>query len=286
MIKVLHPGIHSSVQDLGRFGYAKMGIPSAGSMDQFSSQLGNTLLANQKNDAVIEITYGMSRLEFTSDTFFCITGADFSQKLNGVTIQTQVVYQASKGSILSFGQRKYGARTYIAVQGGVVSETVLNSRSFMNGITSKMRLQKGDLLAIGDSKSFDHKRPTIQVDEHLFFNSELECYPGPEYDQLQKDQKRRLIDSFTVSKDNNRVGYRLNEIIENNLDPIVTSAVLPGTVQLTPSGKLIVLMRDGQVTGGYPRVLQLSDKAISILSQKIMGESLKFNIKKPYRLNR
>ena len=71
---------------------------------------------------------------------------------------------------------------------------------------------------------------------------------------------------------------------KNNLDPIITSAVLPGTVQLTPSGKLIVLMRDGQVTGGYPRVLQLSDQSISILSQKIMGESLRFEIKKPYRL--
>ena len=284
MIKVLYPGIYCSVQDLGRFGYAKMGIPSAGAMDQLSSQLGNVLLTNPINDAVIEITFGMARLEFTSDAFFCLTGADFSQKLNGVPIQTQVVYQASKGSILSFGQRKFGARTYVAVQGGVISEMVLNSRSFMNGITSKMRLQKGDLLAIGKSKSLDPKVSAILIDEHYFFNSELECFPGPEYDQLQKDQKKRLMNSFTISEDNNRVGYRLNEIIENNLDPIITSAVLPGTVQLTPSGKLIVLMRDGQVTGGYPRVLQLSDLAISILSQKIMGESFRFKIKKPYRL--
>lgn len=284
MIKVLHPGIYSSIQDLGRFGHAKMGVPSSGAMDQLSSVLGNTLLANQKNDAVIEITFGMARLEFTSEVFFCVTGADFSQKLNSVPIQTQEVYQASKGSILSFGQRKYGARTYLAVQGGIVSEMVLNSRSFMNGITSKLRLQKGDLLSIGDSKLFAHKPPNIQVDEQHFFNSKLECYPGPEYDQLQKDQKKRLTDCFTISEDNNRVGYRLNEVIENKLDPILTSPVLPGTVQLTPSGKLIVLMRDGQVTGGYPRVLQLSDESISILSQKIMGESLRFEIKKPYRL--
>ena len=284
MIKVLHPGIYSSVQDLGRFGHAKIGIPSAGAMDQLSSQLGNILLANPINDAVIEITFGMARLEFTSVAFFCLTGADFSQKLNGVPIQTQVVYKASKGSILSFGQRKFGARTYVAVQGGVISEVVLNSRSFMNGITSKMRLQKGDLLPIGDSKSLDPKVSTVQIDEYHFLNSELECFPGPEYDQLQKDQKKRLMDCFTISEDNNRVGYRLNEIVENNLDPIITSAVLPGTVQLTPSGKLIVLMRDGQVTGGYPRVLQLSESAISILSQKIMGESFRFKIKKPYRL--
>jgi len=276
MIKVLHPGIYSSVQDLGRFGFAKMGIPTAGSMDQFSSQLGNTLLNNQKSDAVIEVTFGMAKLEFTSDTFFCITGADFSQNLNDKAIETQKVYKGTKGSVISFGKRKYGARTYIAVQGGILSETILNSRSFMIGITSKMRLEKEDLLSTGDSKFMDYKNLPIEIDQHHFFNSQLDCFPGPEFDQLNTHQKKRLLDSFTISEDNNRVGYRINEVIENDLDSILTSAVLPGTVQLTPSGKLIVLMRDGQVTGGYPRVLQLSDQAISRLSQKIRDDKIRF----------
>lgn len=277
MIKVLHPGIYSSVQDLGRFGYAKMGVPIAGAMDLFSSQLGNTLLKNQKSDAVIEVTFGMAKLEFTSDTFFCITGADFSQKLNDKAIQTQKVYKGTKGSVLSFGKRKYGARTYIAVQGGILSETVLKSRSFSLGITSKRRLGKGDMLFIENSKPFDYKDfSSVKGHNHHFFNSELDCFPGPEFDQLNTHQKKRLLNSFTISEENNRVGYRINEVIENDLDSILTSAVLPGTVQLTPSGKLIVLMRDGQVTGGYPRVLQLSDQAISRLSQKIRDDKIRF----------
>lgn len=277
MIKVLHPGIYSSIQDLGRFGCAKNGIPIAGVMDQFSSQLGNTLLKNQKSDAVIEVTYGMAKLEFTSNTFFCITGADFSQKLNDKAIETQKVYKGTKGSVLSFGKRKYGARTYIAVQGGILSERVLNSRSFSLGITPRIRLGKGDMLSTADSTAFDYKDFTsVQGHENYFFNSELDCFPGPEFDQLNTHQKKRLFDSFTISEDNNRVGYRINEVIENDLDSILTSAVLPGTVQLTPSGKLIVLMRDGQVTGGYPRVLQLSDKAISTLSQKIRDDKIRF----------
>ena len=81
---------------------------------------------------------------------------------------------------------------------------------------------------------------------------------------------------FTISSDNSRMGYRLNETIPNNFESMLTSGVLPGTVQLTPSGKLIVLMRDCQVTGGYPRVLQLSENAINILAQKTTGDQLRF----------
>ena len=82
MIEVIHPGIYCSVQDEGRFGFAKIGIPMAGVMDQFSAHLGNSLLKNQKTDALIEVTFGMAKFKFNIDTFICITGADFSQKLN------------------------------------------------------------------------------------------------------------------------------------------------------------------------------------------------------------
>jgi allophanate hydrolase subunit 2 len=79
---------------------------------------------------------------------------------------------------------------------------------------------------------------------------------------------------FTISKDNNRMAYQLDEIITNELGDIITSLVLPGTVQLTPSGKLIVLMRDCQTTGGYPRILQLSDNSIDTLAQKMTGQKI------------
>ena len=92
------------------------------------------------------------------------------------------------------------------------------------------------------------------------------------------NKKKRLFEPFTILEDNNRVGYRLHETIENNLKPILTSAVLPGTVQLTPSGTLIVLMRDAQVTGGYPRVLQLNSFSIDILAQRLSGEEIQFEV--------
>jgi len=279
MIKVLNAGIYSSIQDLGRLGFAKMGIPLSGAMDRFSSRLGNIILKNRKSDAVIEVTFGMAKFEFTSNTFICLTGGDFSPKLNDEFLEMQTVYEVKKGSILSFGKRKYGARIYIAVQGGIQSETILKSRSFFGGITSKVLLEKGDELPILSQQPYDSRGfAKVKIVEEHFGSSELECFPGPEFDLLNQEQKKRLLESFTISEDNNRMGYRLSETIENNFPSILTSAVLPGTVQLTPSGKLIVLMRDCQVTGGYPRVLQLSEYGISSLGQKISGETIGFQL--------
>ncbi len=279
MIRVLNPGIYTSVQDKGRFGFAKMGIPNAGAMDFYAAELGNRLLQNTTDAAVLEITFGQGKFEFAVDTYLCITGGDFSPKLNQQSIEMNRVYKAEKGMILSFRKRIYGSRTYITVQGGIQSDEVLGSRSFSSGIT-KVRLEKGDKLKIPTQKEFfETGNSRIKTQEEHFTSPNLECFSGPEFDQLNANQKKQLLESFTISSDTNRVGYRLNETLENNLKPILTSAVLPGTVQLTPSGKLIVLMKDCQVTGGYPRVLQLSEYAISRLSQKVAGDKVQFHLK-------
>ena len=112
------------------------------------------------------------------------------------------------------------------------------------------------------------------------FNSKtLKVHKGPEFDRLSISEKENLFSQeFTISKENNRMAYQLSEAVQNNLTPIITSLVLPGTVQLTPSGKLIILMRDCQTTGGYPRVLQLNDKAINILSQKFTNDKIRFTL--------
>lgn len=281
MIKVLHPGIYLSIQDQGRKGLAKLGIPISGAMDSYSAEMANILLKNRKSDAVIEITFGMAKFEFSQDTFICVSGANYSPKINGETIEMMTVIEVQKGSVLSFGKRKYGVRTYVAVQGGIQSNVYLKSRSLLRGISPTFRLSKGDELPILTKKPYNQSSfSKIKILEELFSLKELECYPGPEFDQLNEEQKNRLFEEFTISEDNNRVGYRLNETIDNDLKPILTSGVLPGTVQLTPSGKLIVLMKDAQVTGGYPRVLQLSVFAIYQLSQKMMGDKLLFGIRK------
>ena len=104
-------------------------------------------------------------------------------------------------------------------------------------------------------------------------------YKGPEFDALNEDQKSKVLDAFfTISNTINRMAIQLEEKIANTLPSIITSPVLPGTIQLTPSGKLIVLMRDCQTTGGYPRVLQLSENSINHIAQKRMKEKCGFKL--------
>lgn len=280
-IEVLHPGIYSSIQDDGRFEFTQYGVPYSGAMDSYSHSVGNILLKNSVKCASIEVTFGKASFLFHSDTIICLTGADFSPQINNVPIEMQTAYDIKQGNILSFGKWKYGVRTYIAVQGGIQSEVILKSKSYFDVITKQAKLHKGDILSIKEVKPYANRGfSKIKRNDFLFDLQELKCYKGPEYDHLTERQKERLQGSFTLSKDLNRVGYRLEEKIENSLDTMITSPVMPGTVQLTPSGTLIVLTKDCQVTGGYPRILQLDDFAISQLSQKTPGKKIQFRLSK------
>jgi len=276
VIAILHPGIYCSVQDQGRFGHTKIGVPQAGCADAYAAKMANALLKNHEKDALIEITFGQGEFKFTSDTYICLTGGDFSPKLNGKLIKMQSVFFIKKDSVLSFGKRVYGARVYLSVQGGIQTKTVYGSRSFFDGITQQ-KLGKGAMLPILPIQKYaDNNFSRVRVSEKHFTTIYLPCLKGPEFFKLNQEQQRKLFTPFSISDDNNRVGYRLKESLENNLSSILTSAVLPGTVQLTPSGKCIILLQDCQVTGGYPRILQLSEIAIARVSQKITGDKIQF----------
>lgn len=280
MITVLNPGIYTSIQDLGRPGFAHIGVPISGVMDSYSAKIGNQILNNESAAAVIEITFGGCQFRFNTSTWICITGADFNATINGVQLTMNSLVKVDKDAMITFGKRVKGVRTYICVQGGIQFETVLKSNSYYKGITPRFILRKGDELKLG-------KNPTEIIETHSkikipaahFTSNTIVCSKGPEFNLLSDEQQERLTKNlFAISNDNNRMGYRLEEQLKNNLDPILTSGVLPGTVQLTPSGTLIVLMRDCQVTGGYPRVLQLTKQSINRLAQKATGEKLQFRL--------
>jgi allophanate hydrolase subunit 2 len=142
-------------------------------------------------------------------------------------------------------------------------------------------VKKGDFIFYAKAKEdVSTSKSLIKINKPHFESVILECFKGPEFDLLNEHQQKKIqTQLFTISKDNNRMGYKLNEILANNLPQILTSAVLPGTLQLTPSGKLIVLMRDCQVTGGYPRILQLNEASIHKLAQKTTNNRLRFELK-------
>ena len=278
MIEVLSPGFYSTIQDLGRFGFAAIGVPCSGVMDRYSTQLANQIIGNSKQDAVLEITLGKCILRFNNQSIICVSGADLSAGLNGSLIDLNRVIQVERNDVLSFNKPVLGARAYLAVKGGFQSPAKLGSRSFYHGITKQVSLRKNDFLPIKkivNDKVLKYSSVKVNVGQKK--KKKMLAYRGPEYDLLSLEQKAELSSvEFVVSNDNNRMGYRLEGLLENKLPSILTSAVLPGTVQLTPSGKLIILMRDCQVTGGYPRILQLSEKAISRLAQKTTNDKIQF----------
>jgi len=280
MIKVLKPGLFSTIQDLGRFGYQEFGVPFSGVMDRQAAKVANVLLGNNENEAVMEMTMTGAALQFDYQTLICISGADMSPKLNDIHISNNRLINVFPKDVLSFGQLKSGFRAYLAVLGGFKTEKPMNSRSMYPGITAKGSLTKGDVLEIGTFENILNKsNAVLKVNDVYLSSHEIEVFKGPEFSLLSTVQQKELLRTdFSISNHNNRMAYQLNELFKNDLDAIITSPVLPGTVQLTPSGKLIILMRDCQTTGGYPRVLQLSISAINCLAQKYTGQSISFKM--------
>jgi biotin-dependent carboxylase-like uncharacterized protein len=284
-ILVLSSGLQSSIQDLGRKGFRCFGVPISGAMDKYSAILANKLLNNEEGLPLLEMTCTGSKLFFEDETFIVLTGANLSPELNGKAIDLNLVHKVKSGDVLSFGKQIFGSRTYLGVKGGFLTETKLNSRSYFSGITEKGKIEKGDRLQIAP---FDHEfhasASKLKIKKIHFKTKKLEVTKGPEFNRLTKRHRLILFKrEFTIDALNNRMGYQIkNKYPTIEKSEIITSIVIPGTVQLTPSGKLIIMMRDCPTTGGYPRVLQLTDIAINQLAQKRTGDTFKFELESSY----
>jgi len=278
MIKIIKPGLYSTIQDKGRVGMQSYGIPYSGTMDSFSSDLANKILNNSGNSAVLEITMVGPVLEFVYETVICITGANLSPLLNNKIIKMNNPIFIKANDILSFGVLKSGLRSYIAVLGGFKSEKVFGSRSMFKNLTKAVKLAKNDVLNF--NKDIIFKSSKINLNKTSNIDNKIVVYKGPEYDTLNSSQKDFISSKkFRISNNYNRMAIQLTDLLSNTLEPIITSMVMPGTVQLTPAGNLIILMKDCQTTGGYPRILQVEEKSINSLAQLKKDSELWFSLK-------
>ncbi|MDH5476568.1 MAG: biotin-dependent carboxyltransferase family protein [Cyclobacteriaceae bacterium] len=280
MIKILKSGLYTSIQDMGRMHFLNYGVPISGVMDSYSASLSNVMVGNAKTCAVMEVTLQGPEMEFMSATRIAITGADLSPTLNYTPVEMNTSISIQQGDLIGFGERKTGARSYLAIAGGFQTALVFGSRSYFEGITPNATIKKGDLLPFNSSFGTGVSFFDVKKQDHptIFNQQTLEVQAGPEFDWLSNEQQQKLL-SNTYSLDlNNRMAYQLQPLFPNSLKSIISSAVLPGTVQLTPSGKIIVLMRDGQTTGGYPRIAQLTEQSINQLSQKLHHEKAHFRL--------
>ena len=275
MIKFISKGLYTTIQDDGRFGYRNIGVPSSGYMDRESAQIANLIIDNPINNPVIEATLIGPTIKFEKSTFICITGSDFNPMLNESRISLYTPVKVNKGDILKINNSSIGSRCYISIKGGIKVDKVLGSKSYYPQISDSSIIEKGDEFKFETNKS----EPNYKLINQKFeLNKNLKVFKGPEFNSLNKGSINKIIDQEFSIGINNRMAYNLKEKIQAGTTSIISSPVIPGTVQLTPSGQMIILHRDCQTTGGYPRILQLDEKSLNNLAQLRIGDKIKFEI--------
>ena len=274
MIKVIQPGLFTTIQDGGRHGFRNIGIPTSGFMDQESAWAANELVNNNKDESLLEITLTGPTLIFNCNCVISITGGDFNPLINNLPVKMYQSINVSSGDILKLNNTINGARSYIAISGGLNVKSLFGSKSFFSNISDSYHLKKGDEIKV--SKKSESQ--ILKLDKLKFnLNRFMKVFRGPEYDLLSTNSKKKLFkNEFTINT-NNRMAYNLKETLQVDIKTIISSPVLPGSVQLTPSGKIIILHRDCQTTGGYPRILQLDTNSLNNLSQLKSNDKIKFS---------
>ena len=277
MIEVLKPGTYCSVQDAGRFGFRNRGVPVSGAMDRKSAANANLLVGNPLNNALIEFAGPGPVFRFHKGCDIAVCGAEVKVQVNGINRSMNTLISISAADEVTVDRAGKGVCGYLAVSGGIDTDMVLRSRSFYPGITSQSRLLKGSKVRVGEAE--ENRQITVFSGNYDPLSSNrIEAFPGPEFSKLPvKVQHALFSTNFTISPQSNRMAYLLEYGDKLKAEEILTAPVRPGTVQLTPSGKMVVLMRDAQTTGGYARVLQLSENSIDSLAQKATSTEIIFS---------
>lgn len=279
-VQVISPGLLTTIQDNGRESYMEFGVPVSGPMDRYAAKVANLLVGNNEEAAVMEITLAGPKLKFHRAALVAVAGPDARIYLNKELKEINKAFLVNSGEVISVPQVTKGVRVYLSVRGGFQTEKVLGSRSYFRAITAKEKLKTGDVLPLStNSSSVENKTASVKYNSGYYAKEAINVNKGPEWDFLSPELKQKITSTcFTISPHNNRQAYQLEPRVENNCPAILTQPVLPGTVQLTPSGTLIVLMRDSQTTGGYPRILQLMEDGLNTLAQKRTGERVRMLI--------
>ena len=286
MITVISSGIFSTIQDQGRFGYRKYGVPISGPMDPISASNANHFLKNRSTCATLEFMLQGPILKFNHTSTIAISGATNSSTLNGVAIQPNRPIRIAPGDLLITGRCDMGMFGYLSIIGGFLGEEVLGSRAYYKGITTNARIKKGDQLFFD---SFSNQAITDDSFKGLIdlTINEIPAFKGPDFNQLDFKSVEKLQNAtFTVSSEINRMGYRIDSNVNLSATEIITAPVQPGTIQLTPSGEIIALMSDCQTTGGYARILHLPNPSRAMLAQKRTGEMFTIKIENELSFNK
>ncbi len=241
---MLEAGFETTVQDLGRFGYAHLGVSASGAADALALRAGNLLVGNPENAPALEMTLTGATLEFETAAIVAVTGSDF-----GAELALGRAVEIAAGTVVRFGAARFGARCCLAVRGGIGVPKVLGSASthVATGVGGRP-LRRGDILPIGAESI---RRPRSRILAQLASEGPLRVTAGPQACWFSEEWYAAI---YTVSSSSNRMGLRLQGVpIPSPAGHMLTEGVALGAVQVPPDGQPIILFVEHQTAGGYPK---------------------------------
>ena len=279
MLTVLAAGPLATVQDLGRSGFAAIGVPRSGAADAAAAGLANRLVGNDAAAAVLEGTAGGLRVRAERTLLVAVTGAPAPVTVNGRPAPFGAPLTLVPGSVLALGVPPMGLRTYVAVRGGVDVPPVLGSRSTdtLSGL-GPAPLAPGDRLPVG---SLYAEEPIVDVAAVRPPSSApvLRVLSGPRREWLDPAAWTALTtQEWTVTADSNRVGLRLAgpPLTRARADELPSEGLVPGALQVPPDGAPVLFLADHPVTGGYPVLAVVTTADLPAAAQLRPGDSLRF----------
>jgi biotin-dependent carboxylase-like uncharacterized protein len=285
--EVLSPGIMSTVQDLGRFGCARYGVAASGALDGFAVRVGNLLVGNDENAAVVETTLMGLRIKVLRDTVVAVTGGDLQARTGGEILPGWRSHLVREGETIAFSGPLSGFRSYLAVAGGIHVAPVMGSRSTnlasgFGGFEGRP-LRKGDILAVEPVKD------VVRCADRGFMPEAVPAYAspwrlrvvwGPQDDHFSEAGKQTFVTApFTVSPDSDRTGIRLKGAViarkPGMEESIISEGILSGAIQVPGDGQPIIILGE-TASGGYRKIATVISADLPLLGQITPGDEVAF----------
>ncbi len=278
------PGLYTTVQDAGRFGYLDRGVPPSGALDSFAYRIANLLVGNPGGFAVLEITMVGPVLDVLAEADIALTGADMGMTLNGSAVANWQALRVRQGDVLRIPKARRGCRAYLAVTGGIDVPPVMGSRSTLvraklGGLEGRI-LKKEDVISRGEGVLLSTPRslPGHWIPDYRP-DITLRAIPGPQDDYFSKEMETFFGSIYEVSVETDRMGYRLKgppvRPDEGRPESIVTEPIMPGNVQVPADGQPIIVLVE-QTTGGYMKIATVVTHDIPGVAQAMSRNRVRF----------
>jgi antagonist of KipI len=278
-------GLQTLIQDQGRHGYQSFGVPTSGAMDKIAAALANELLENHRDTPVLEITLLGPTIQFEGACQIAITGANLSPKINRKPIANYEIFSVKDGDILSFGAIKNGCRAYLAIRGKWSLSKWLGSFSALpyasEMATPQSLIKKNAQISITTLPTIPLKQYPKEKQPPFTNNLRVRVLPGPEFEEFSRTTIAYFFSrGYQLTNDSNRMGYRLNaNIIDfSPKREVISSGIIPGTIQITSAGQPVILMADAQTVGGYYRIANVLSEDMNKLAQLKPGDTIWFSL--------